>query len=89
MAGLFVLFVLGIINFAVHKAVLESGHPLVEQMAWMRRTIVMPISLWFEFAILLTALAFAHNGWGGAVLAYSCYTGFNAASGWFVLTGRL
>ena len=26
------IFVLGIANFAMHKAVLESGHPLVGQM---------------------------------------------------------
>ena len=30
------IFVLGIGNFALHKAVLESGHPLLGQMPWLR-----------------------------------------------------
>ena len=89
MADLFVLFVLGVVNFAVHKAVLESGHPLIEQLGWMRRVVIVPVSLWVEYAVLLTALAFAQNGWGGAVFAFSAYTAFNAATGWFVLSGRL
>lgn len=88
-SGLFIIFVFGVVNVAVHKAVLESGHPLIEQLGWARRVVIVPVSLWFEFAVLLAALAFAHNGWGGAVLAYGGYTVFNAISGWFVLTGRL
>ena len=32
MAALLVTFLLGIVNFAVHQAVLESGHPLLGRM---------------------------------------------------------
>jgi hypothetical protein len=34
MPGVLAIFVLGIANFAMHKAVLESGHPLVGRMPW-------------------------------------------------------
>ena len=32
--AILILFLLGVANFAMHKAVLESGHPLLGQMPW-------------------------------------------------------
>ena len=88
MVGTLVVFVLGVANFALHRAVLDSRHPLLEQMRWMRATFLLPVSLWLEFAVLLGALALDRHGWSGAVIGYAIYTGFNLASAWLILSGR-
>lgn len=86
---LIVLFLLGIANFAMHKAVLESGHPMVERIGWMRPRSPVPISLVMEFAILLSTLLFVANGWPGLALVYAIYSALNGFSAWAILTGRI
>lgn len=82
------LFLLGIANFAMHKAVLESGHPIVAQMAWMRTGRFGSVSLVLEYVVLFTAMLFAANGWTGVVWIYLIYSGANALSAWLLLSGR-
>ena len=89
MAGLIIVFALGIANFAMHKAVLESGHPLLEQLPWVAGEGRFPTSLALEFLVLLGVLALARFGWNGAVLGYAFYTACNAASAWYILKERL
>ncbi len=86
---LIILFLLGIANFAMHKAVLESGHPMIERIGWMRPRSKVPISLVMEFAILLSTLLFVANGWPGLALVYAIYSALNGFSAWAVLTGRI
>lgn len=86
---LIVLFLLGTANFAMHKAVLESGHPMIERIGWMRPRAGFPISLGLEFAILLSTLLFVANGWTGLALVYALYSALNALSAWAILTGRI
>ena len=86
---LIVLFLLGIANFAMHKAVLESGHPVIERIAWMQPKAGVPISLVVEFAILLSTLLFVANGWPGIAVVYAIYSALNAFSAWAILTGRI
>ncbi len=79
-------FLLGIGNFALHKAVLESRHPLFEQLGLAALT---KITLVLEFAALLGALllvAYGQYFWGWTYLGYSL---LNAGSGWLILTRRI
>ena len=83
------IFVLGIGNFALHKAVLESGHPLLGQMPWFVHMLGGRITLATEFLVLLAALLLAANGWQGLAWAYLAYTGLNAVAAWLILTDRV
>jgi len=87
--AIFLVFLLGLGNFALHKAVLESGHPLLEQMPWFVHPLGGRGSLVAEFLLLLGALllvANAHPVWGWAYLGYSV---LNGAAGWLILTRRI
>ena len=83
------VFLLGIANFAAHKAVLESGHPILERMAWLRPGRFGPPSLIVEFAVLLATLLFLAEGYGGIGWVYAIYSLCNIGSAWALLTGRM
>src|SRR5690606_7571783 len=81
-------FLLGIGNFAMHKAVLESRHPMLAQMPWMG-LMGGRFSFALEFMLLVGALLPAAHGssrWGWAYLAYSA---LNGLSGWLRQTRRI
>lgn len=84
-----IIFFLGIGNFALHKAVLESGHPLLGQMPWFVHMLGGRITMFTEFLVLLAALLLAANGWPGLVWAYAIYSVLNLVSAWLILSGRL
>ena len=86
---LLVLFVLGVANFAVHRAVLDSGHPMLDALPGFYRSAGGRISLAFEFLVLLVAMLLAGNGWPGAVTAYGVYSLLNLGTAWLVLSGRI
>lgn len=82
-------FLLGIGNFAMHKAVLDSRHPLLGQMPWFVHLLGGRIGLVSEFLVLLAALMLIANGspqWGWAYIGYSAV---NAVGAWLILTGRI
>ena len=84
-----ITFLLGIANFAVHKAVLESRHPLMREMPRFVRLLGGKASLAAEFVLLAGALLLTANGhpnWGLAYLGYSVVNGF---SGWLILSRRV
>ena len=86
--GFVLTFLLGVGNFAMHKAVLESRHPMLAQMPWMG-LLGGRFSLALEFLLLVGALllsASGHTGWGWAYLAYSA---LNAVSAWLILSRRV
>ena len=88
MTALLVIFLLGIANFALHKAVLESGHPLLARMPFMNM-LGARASLIAEFIVLLGAMLPVGSGsvlWGWA---YFGYTAFNALAAWLILTRRI
>jgi hypothetical protein len=88
MALLIFTFLLGIGNFAAHKAVLESRHPMLAQMPWMGM-MGGRFSLGLEFILLLGAMLLAasgHPGWSWAYLAYSVLNGLSA---WLILSRRI
>ncbi|OCC23977.1 hypothetical protein MB02_09205 [Croceicoccus estronivorus] len=88
MAILFI-FLLGIGNFAMHKAVLESGHPLLGQMPWFVHMLGGRVSMATEFLILLAALLLVANGHPGWGIAYFLYSGINGIAAWLIITRRV
>jgi len=88
MSALLVTFLLGIANFALHKAVLESGHPLLGRMPFMNM-LGPRASLAAEFLVLLGAMLLVGNGTVLWAWAYFGYTAFNALAAWLILTRRV
>ena len=84
-----VLFFLGICNFTLHKAVLESGHPMVVRSPWFANVLAGRISLAVEFIVLVAAMLLVHAGWAGAVWIYVGYTSLNVLAAWLILSGRI
>ncbi len=87
--ALLIIFVLGVGNFAMHRAVLTSGHPLLGQMPWYIHLLGGRISLAAEFLLLLGALLLANYGSPLWAWAYFGYTLLNAIGAWLILTRRV
>ena len=81
------VFLLGIANFALHSAVLGSGHVVVRALTG-SGAVTGRLTLVLEFAVLVVALLASQvDGiWGWA---YAIYTAMNASAAWAILTGRL
>jgi len=82
-------FLLGIGNFALHKAVIARYQPMLAHMQGLVRLLGGSASLAAEFAVLLVALllvANGHSGWGWAYFGYSL---FNGLTGWLILSRRV
>ena len=89
MVLIIIIFALGIGNFAFHKAVLESRHPMLDVMPDFMRRKGGRMSLAIEFAVLLSAMLLVANGWSGAIWAYVVYSIIGMTSAWLILTGRV
>ena len=83
------LFVLGIGNFAVHKAVLESRHPLLGRVPWFVHLLGGRGSLVVEFLMLLGALLLVHQHSPTWAWAYAGCSALNAVAAWLILTRRV
>ena len=81
-------FLLGIGNFAVHKAVLESHHPMLAQMPWFE-LLGGRFSFALEFMLLLGALMLAASGHSAWLWAYLAYSALNGVAGWLILSRRV
>ncbi|MBX7482216.1 hypothetical protein [Qipengyuania qiaonensis] len=84
-----VLFVLGIVNFAVHKAVLESDHPLLDTLPRPFTANGGRLSLAVEFLVLLASMMLSAHGWPAAAWGYALYSALNAITGWLLLDDRV
>ncbi|HUQ13819.1 MAG TPA: hypothetical protein VM055_06035 [Novosphingobium sp.] len=87
--AILVTFLLGIGNFTLHKAVMESGHPLLGRLPWFYHALGGQFSLGVEFLMLLAALLFVAQGLFGAAVAYIVYSMLNSFSAWLILTDRV
>lgn len=87
--AILLIFVLGVGNFAMHKAVLESGHRLLGQMPWFVHMLGGRISLVTEFMVLLAAMLLASTGGIGWAVAYVAYSVINALAAWLIISGRI
>jgi hypothetical protein len=83
------LFLLGIANFAMHKAVLESGHPLLGRVSWSVHMLRGRGSLVIEFLMLLGAMLMVDQGSIGWAFGYAIYSVINAFSAWLIVSRRL
>lgn len=84
-----IIFLLGIANFAINRAVFDSGHPLFERMPQTARTLGSRAALASEFAVLFFALLLSVEGWPGFAWAYGAYTFCNEVAAWLILGRRL
>lgn len=82
------IFLFGIANFALHKAVLESDHPILGQMPWFH-IFGGRFGLLIEFLMLLGAMLLVADGAVGWALAYTLYSAVNGLSAWLILSRRL
>ena len=87
--AILITFLLGIGNFTLHKAVMDSGHPMLGRMPWFYHALGGRFSLIVEFLMLLAALLFVAEGSFGAGVAYIVYSMLNSFSAWLILTGRV
>lgn len=83
------IFLLGIANFAMHRAVLASGHPMLRSTAWFTAALGGRASLVTEFVVLLAAMFLADEGYPGIAWAYAAYSGLNAVAAWLILSRRV
>ena len=83
------LFLLGIANFAMHKAVLESGHPLLRAAPVVLQAMGGRFSLAVEFLILLSSMIMVNEGARGWGWGYALYSLLNALSAWLILSRRI
>lgn len=89
MLPLIIVFCLGVLNFAAHRAVLDSNHPMLMQVPWFFQTLGGRLSLIVEFVMLLGALVMVAAGSTGWALVYVLYSGLNTLSAWLIFTGRV
>lgn len=87
--ALLLVFLLGIANFAMHRAVLESGHPILHQIGWLFRSFGGRFSLIIEFLLLAGTMLLVANGTNDWAWGYLVYTSFNGVSAWLILSHRV
>ncbi len=86
---IFVVFICGIGNFAMHKAMLESSHPLITEARGSFRKFLGPYGSYIlEFFMLAAALIFANMGMLSAVIFYFIYTVANCAAAWVLFSNK-
>ncbi|MCB2076506.1 MAG: hypothetical protein KDE55_02290 [Novosphingobium sp.] len=87
--AILLLFLLGIANFAMHKAVLESGHPLLGQVPWFFHLLGGKFSLGVEFVMLLGSMLMVASGSIAWAWGYGVYSLLNGLSAWLILSDRV
>ncbi len=84
-----IVFLCGIVNFAAHRAVVDSGHPLVAQMHRASALLRPLVTLGVEFGALLVALLLVAQGSTGWAWGYAIYTIASGGTAWAILSGRM
>ena len=80
---------MGIANFAMHKAVAESGHPFVEDTKrYFGRHFSPYGSYAIELVLLIGAMVLAQQGAVLVAALYGAYTAMNAIATWLLQIGR-
>ena len=87
--AILITFLLGIGNFALHRAVMESGHPLQGRMPWLVTSFGGRFTMLVEFLLLVAALLFASEDVVGGPIAYVIYSVLNSFSAWLILTDQV
>lgn len=87
--ALVLIFLLGIGNFALHRAVLESRHPMLSENRWYIHRLGGRVTLATEFLLLFAGLLLASEGWPWVAWIYLGYTALNAVAAWLIVTRRV
>ena len=87
--ALALVFLMGVANFALHRAVLASRHPILGQISWLYRSLGGRFSLFVEFALLVGTMLLVASGGQEWAWGYALYTVMNAVSAWLILSGRV
>ena len=87
--ALLLAFLLGIGNFAAHRAVLDSGHPMLARAPWFFHMLGGRFSLGLEFAMLLGAMLMIGQGSASWALFYALYSVVNLGAAWLIVTRRI
>ncbi len=87
--ALIITFLLGMGNFACHRAVIESGHRMLTEMPSTTLQVARISSLLLEFGLLCGALYAASTGALHWVWLYAGYFIINLGAAWSIVTGRL
>lgn len=86
---LILCFLMGIGNFAMHAAVVDSGHPFVEDTKlYFGRYFGKYASYAIELVILISAMLFAQWGSTVVVFVYGGYTVLNGIAAWLLFSRR-
>ncbi|ABC64668.1 hypothetical protein [Erythrobacter litoralis] len=83
-----IVFMLGIANFAMHSAVMRSGHPVLQDVPWLATKGGRRIAMALEFLILAAALSLARMGFPMSGWAYGFYSACNGIAAWMILSRR-
>ncbi|GAB4473736.1 MAG: hypothetical protein OHK0018_04040 [Erythrobacter tepidarius] len=83
------IFVLGVGNFALNRAVFKSGHPMLARLPQASRQLGDRAALLTEFGVLFFALLLSVRGWPSFAWAYLAYTAFNALAAWLIVGRRI
>ena len=84
-----IAFLLGIANFALHMAAMESRSALLGEVPWLASRRGRQIAFLMEFAVLLSAMLLVSNGWPNILWGYLAYSAVNGVSAWLMLSGRV
>lgn len=87
--AILITFLLGIGNFALHHAVMDSGHPLLGKMPWFYHALGGRFTMVVEFMLLFAALMFAADDVVSGPIAYVIYSVLNSFSAYLILTNKV
>jgi len=85
--ALIATFLLGVLNFAMHQAVLRSRNRIVEQLPLMR--LGPRVSLGAEFVVLLGAMLLIGVGYRDWAWFYAGYSALNGLAAWLIISRRI
>ena len=84
-----ITLILGMGNFAWHRAVIESGHRMVSEMPPESLKVLRFLSLALEFSLLCGALYAVRAGHTHWLWGYLGYSAINAGAAWMIVKGRI
>lgn len=87
--ALVLAFLFGVANFTLHKAVLESGHPMLGQVPSYFHLLGGKFGLGVEFLMLLGAMLMISSGSVAWAWGYGIYSLFNLAAAWLIISRRI
>lgn len=83
------VFLLGIMNFALHRAALANKGAIIDRLPPLLQRLYGKASLAVEFIVLLGAMVLVTHGEPLWALAYFGYTVINGGAAWLIATTKI